>query len=81
MPFMARKLRVEYPGDHPLGIVVEQRLLEHALAGARLAEHPRHRPPCWAWTRVSGLFAISFEGEVGRSCRLEARDNLTSGSW
>ena len=30
---------VDDGGNHPLGIVVEQRLFEHALAGARFAEH------------------------------------------
>jgi hypothetical protein len=32
-------------------------------------------------TRVSGIFAVSVEGEVGRSYRVEARDSLTSGQW
>ncbi len=30
---------VDDGGDHPFGIVREQRLFEHALAGARFAEH------------------------------------------
>lgn len=32
-------------------------------------------------TRVSGIFAISVAGEVGRSYQVEARDSLNSGQW
>jgi hypothetical protein len=32
-------------GNHPLGIVVKQCLFEHALAGARFAEHQTEAAP------------------------------------
>jgi hypothetical protein len=42
---------------------------------------PSGQPAHLTLTRVSGIFAVSVEGEVGRSYRLEARDILTSGQW
>ena len=53
-----------------------------ATAGDNLlALRPTGQPARLSLTRVSGIFAISVAGEVGRSYRLEARDSLTSGQW
>ena len=46
-----------------------------------LSLRPTGQPARLSLTRVSGIFAISVAGEVGRSYRLEARDSLTSGQW
>jgi hypothetical protein len=32
-------------------------------------------------TRVAGYFAVSIEGQVGYSYRIDATDSLTSGQW
>ncbi len=37
--------------------------------------------PRLTMTRVAGFFAVSIEAEVGRSYRIEAKDDLNVGSW